>query len=493
MRSHILVLEGTLELLSPVLIGGGVNDTTDADVLLNGDGVPFIPATSFLGALRHCLDEWIDDTNYTDLKEQIWGGVNDDGSTSCPSSLACSDLTPTSEAKITIRDGIRIDPETGQVFFDSKTKAGAKFDYQVLERGTRFNLRLEMDIHQKKEEEKLEPFLRFMATLRKLLRDGQLRLGARTGKGLGRVKLFEDQIYFYDFSKKSDVYSWLSGKEKERETKFPEPFKEKSPYNFELTGEFDLKTSFLSRSYSAQPQTPDVESIRSAEAFVITGSSLRGAIRARADKILETIGKKEKERTEMLESLFGYVSEKKDASKPARKGRIFIEETILPDRYPSEVQTRIQIDRFTGGTVSGAFLEEMPVFSSENEGDPIKIEMIKIEIKIKGCSEEEAGLMTLILKDLWTRDLTVGGGKAVGRGVFQGKSAHIQYQKEPVKPEVRSERCNKPGISDIQYPKESVELKGENGSISFSDPNPLQGWIDALNGKKEESKDDDRN
>ena len=38
MRSHILVLEGELELLSPVLIGGGVNDTTDADVLLNGDG-----------------------------------------------------------------------------------------------------------------------------------------------------------------------------------------------------------------------------------------------------------------------------------------------------------------------------------------------------------------------------------------------------------------------------------------------------------------------
>lgn len=489
MRSHILVLEGELELLSPVLIGGGVNDTTDADVLLNGDGVPFIPATSFLGALRHCLDEWIiDDSGYAKLKEQIWGGVNDDGSTSCPSSLACSDLTPTSEAKITIRDGIRIDPETGQVFFDSKTNAGAKFDYQVLERGTRFNLRLEMDIHQKKEEEKLEPFLRFMATLRKLLRDGQLRLGARTGKGLGRVKLFEDQIYFYDFSKKSDVYSWLSGKEKERETKFPEPFKEKSPYNFELTGEFDLKTSFLSRSYSVQPQTPDVESIRSAEAYVITGSSLRGAIRARAGKILETIGKKEKERTEMLESLFGSVSEEKDASKPARKGRIFIEETILPKEYPAEVQTRIQIDRFTGGTVPGAFLEEMPVFSSKNKGNSIKI-----EIKIKGCSKEEAGLMTLILKDLWTGDLAVGGGKAVGRGVFQGKSAHIQYQKEPVKPEVRSERCNKPGISDIQYPKESVELEVKNGSISFPDPNPLQGWINALNVQKEESKDDDRN
>ena len=455
MRSHILVLEGTLELLSPVLIGGGVNDTTDADVLLNGDGVPFIPATSFLGALRHCLDEWIiDDSGYAKLKEQIWGGVNDDGSTSCPSSLACSDLTPTSEAKITIRDGIRIDPETGQVF------TGAKFDYQVLERGTRFNLRLEMDIHQGDP----KSFRRFIATLCKLLRDGQLRLGARTGKGLGRVKLLEDKIYFYDFSKENDVYSWLSGKEKEPETNCPELFAEKSPYNFELTGEFDLKTSFLSRSYSVQPQTPDVESIRSAEAFVITGSSLRGAIRARADKILETIGKKEKERTEMLESLFGYVSEKKDASKPARKGRIFIEETILPDRYPSEVQTRIQIDRFTGGTVPGAFLEEMPVFSSKNLGDPIKI-----EIKIKGCTEEEAGLMTLILKDLWTGDLAVGGGKAVGRGVFQGKSAHIQYQKEPVK------------------------LEGENGSISFSDPKILQGWIDALNEKKEEPKDDNRN
>ncbi|MGB9711091.1 MAG: hypothetical protein ACPLZA_06345 [Thermodesulfovibrio sp.] len=44
-----------------------------------------------------------------------------------------------------------------------------------------------------------------------------------------------------------------------------------------------------------------------------------------------------------------------------KKGRILIEETVL-EGYPEEVQTRIKIDRFTGGVIESALLETKEVW-----------------------------------------------------------------------------------------------------------------------------------
>jgi len=77
-------------------------------------------------------------------------------------------------------------------------------------------------------------------------------------------------------------------------------------------------------------------------------------------------------------------------------------------------QQRIKIDRFTGGTMSGALFDSQPIFAKNNGTNRLKI-------KIKDAQDPEKGLLLLLLKDLWTADLPVGGEKNIGRGVLEGK------------------------------------------------------------------------
>ena len=44
-------------LKSPLALGSGISDNTDSDVLLDSRGVPYIPATSIAGVIRHSVDE----------------------------------------------------------------------------------------------------------------------------------------------------------------------------------------------------------------------------------------------------------------------------------------------------------------------------------------------------------------------------------------------------------------------------------------------------
>ena len=72
--------------------------------------------------------------------------------------------------------------------------------------------------------------------------------------------------------------------------------------------------------------------------------------------------------------------------------------------------SRIKIDRFTGGVVDGALFDEEPIYGGQ----------LKVAMELRSPKEGEAGLLLLVLKDLLTGDLPVGGTSAVGRGVLRG-------------------------------------------------------------------------
>lgn len=408
-----LILRGTIELLSPALIGCGRNDRTDSDLLLDSTGKPFIPATSFVGVLKHFIE--VKDKEM-ELK-RFWGFTKEESGQQ--SVICCSDLyCLESRHRTVIRDGIKIDNKTGIV----KSGAGAKYDYEVVERGTTFYLNLEVNCLDND-----KTFNRRMiATIRDILENGRVQIGAKTNSGLGKVKLTNAHVYEFDFSKKGDVLKWLK-----KDYSTPNPFTE-LPFDipsrtFSINAVFNLKNSFISRSYSADPQVPDAESIKSGDDFVITGTSLRGAIRARAERILNTIGKP----PNILTDLFGNVDVEK-RSKYSKKGRIRIDEVILP-KFISELQDRIKIDRFTGGTMEGALFETMVLFNQYDRNSINLSEKVRdVKITIQDYEPYEAGLMLLILKDLWTGDLAVGGEKGVGRGVFEGIEATIHWDNQIV-------------------------------------------------------------
>jgi hypothetical protein len=54
--------------------------------------------------------------------------------------------------------------------------------------------------------------------------------------------------------------------------------------------------------------------------------------------------------------------------------------------------------------------------------------MIRIAVAIQQPTDAEIGLLLLLLKDLWTGDLPLGGEISVGRGRLQGIIARLNFK-----------------------------------------------------------------
>lgn len=437
-----IIVQGEVECLSPLHIGNGKDERSDLDVLLDAQGNPFIPATSLVGVLRHATkniepqEDWKKFWGYTSEKQ-------DEQELGQQSSVRCSDLICQSQTlKPVIRDGIEIDNTTGVV------KKQRKYDYELVERDTRFKLNMEFSYRDSDKE-----FVsRMAATIYTLLKEKQIKLGAKTNSGFGEIHLLENtaKIYEFQFSPdtKSDVLYWLtrnfSAKQPISIETLGTPFAIGSD-NFSINASFWLKNSLIVRSYSADPDAPDATHITSNNDWILPGTSLKGAIRARAERIVNTLNKPK----ELVENLFGFVVENEKENNK-KKGRIRVKEAVLP-QFVSEMQTRIKIDRFTGGTIESALFETMPLFG----GKPDKI--INLQLHVRDCQPYEAGLLLLVLKDLWTGDLAVGGEKNVGRGVFQGIQAIIEWNGKKI--------C----------------LEEDFGKMTTQQKETLQGYVNALN------------
>jgi CRISPR/Cas system CSM-associated protein Csm3 (group 7 of RAMP superfamily) len=182
----------------------------------------------------------------------------------------------------------------------------------------------------------------------------------------------------------------------------------------------------LIKSYSSDPAAPDAVALcRSrGSAPVLPGTSVMGAVRHRAAKILQTLGANAQNLESMVHSLFGFVEEENSSggrnAGRAVKGRVQIEETFIRNVLAA-IQTRIKIDRFTGGARHGALFEMMPLW--QNSGD----DAVNIVILLRDYEDWEAGLLLYVLKDLWTGDLAIGGEKNIGRGILEGRSAKISW------------------------------------------------------------------
>lgn len=439
----IVVLKGTIELKTPMLIGSGENDTSDVDVLLDVEGKPFIPATSFIGVLKNHLRTIKDSIDENDWNI-FWG--YSEGDNSQQSCFSCSDLYSEQGSKVVIRDGVAINRETGMA------KSGAKFDFEVVERATEFSLKLIAQYNGDN-----EIFIKKMFnTIQQELKNSNLRIGAKTQSGLGKVFLKDETFLKYDFSNQQDVIKYFEKKEGSS-FDFTDKFDIK-PKEFIIDAHFDTKTSMIVRSYSSNPSGSDAVHIQSKEDYILPGTSLKGAISSRAEKILRT-KKRNGIADNIYNDLFGFVKKKeelKDANdKKAQRSRLTIEENILPkEKLVTELQTRIKIDRFTGGTISGALFDTMPLFRKDKTE---KEKVVNIKMAIQDPKAYESGLLLLVLKDLWTGDLPIGGEKNIGRGVLEGVYAEISFENE-----------------------ESIKIADPN-HLTENEKNKLQSYVDALN------------
>ena len=149
----------------------------------------------------------------------------------------------------------------------------------------------------------------------------------------------------------------------------------------QLHAEFLIDGSLLIRSGSTQASDPDaihIHSMRDGRPVpILSGTSLAGALRARALRICNTFGDRMKA-SAFTSQLFGPIMGKRGNTPGAdslgrrtqtepeeRPGasRLHTFETEITN--PVEVvQNRIKIDRFTGGAYPGALFNEQPVFGT---------------------------------------------------------------------------------------------------------------------------------
>jgi len=421
-HKKIVIFEGIVVLESALSLGSGEKNNTDADILSDKEGMPYIPATSFMGVLYHTLLPNFNSINSTDDLKKFWGTNKENRSM-----IICSDLCLVDNDRCLkriqelkeVRDGIRIDNTKGIV-----EKEG-KFDREVLAAGVKFKFNMEILLKDKENNDS-----KIFCSIIKQLEKG-IQVGAKTSTGLGKIRLLKEQSFLknFDFSEHADTLEWLdylndrTVKGLTKNKSFDESFSQHDDVNekaFMIEAEFSLNSPLIIRGYSSSPLDPDAVHLKSGNKNIISGSSLKGALRARAEKILNTLGCNTQE---LIKDLFGWVETetRKSKNKNAKASRFLVNEVeIEDDTVIGQVQNRIKVDRFTGGAIHGALFDSKPIYPKEN-----KTQIKKLIIKIKQAKNSDIGLALLLLKDLWSADIAIGGEKNIGRGTLTGKFARI--------------------------------------------------------------------
>lgn len=456
------------EALTPVKTGSGKgNIKTDAVINRDVNGLPFIPATTLQGLMRHALEQKFKDTADPGIADRIMGWQTRQN--------GCGSWLSISEAKLVIDEaGHTIDglldrkavddtpslkqylegfcemPIRQHVRITQKGTAAAqgKFDEEIIPQGTRFCFEMELRADDKNGRSDFNQLL-------DVLQSDTFRIGGGSRKGFGKIEIKSigykalnlnqpDDLQAYMDKNSSLATSW-KGYEERAVTDITN--NEAIHYRLELSPtDFILFSSGFGddRSDMTVVKEPMVTGwsegtphwTESEETIAIPASSVKGAIAHRtafyynlltgitankdnvptADKADSPATGK---RNEAVRSLFGSEGQSADGSTTGkRRGHVLFSDVIrLKKSAVAKVLNHVKIDRFTSGTVKGALFAEEPLYA--------KNESIKLYITLLPDAatnqEHVTEAFELALTDICKGLLPLGGGVNRGNGCFEGK------------------------------------------------------------------------
>lgn len=423
-----IIVKGTLVLDTPTCLGSGDSDSL-TDLALLRDSVDedkaLLTGASIAGALRNYLHEYNPELG---LAKLLFGGERgDDQGDQSP--LIVNDSISNEKIDLELRDGVKIDKKKG-VAVD-----GAKYDFELLSAGTEFPLFFELLIEEGKDENQLKQGL---AITLSGFENGEIAIGMKKRRGFGRCHVENWQVWEFDLKDNRQRLEWLNFEHWNRN--LSESRTKISPISivlgaipndnkrdrFTITAKFSLVGSMLIRSAEySEHKRPDAVHLKSHRPNkqkpqeynplpIISGTSLAGVLRHRAVRIINTLEKD----LQIVDDIFGTdISD--NGNKEAKASRLIVHESEIKESSEL-VQSRIAIDRFTGGAMHGALFDAQPVFSG----------VVELKLELRNPKEHEIGLLLLLLKDLWTGDLPIGGESSIGRGRLQGIHADICHQEK---------------------------------------------------------------
>jgi len=489
-------IDAQLVALAPLHLGAGeAGDAIDMPLLRDeGTGQPLLCGSSLAGALRAYLTALArasGDETYHRAILSLFGSLDggqsavliDDAIWQRPAGdhNPAHGPNPANSPTPELRSGVALNATTRTAEHD------ALYTVEVWPAGVTFSLRLELVLDGRDDTGCLIALLTALHGLHGAT-DG-IRLGARGHRGFGRVEARAWTVRDYDLRRPDGLLSWLTAPRDGVMTRpaattegsstldqLP-PFAGLAPWPdrrqaLTIIATCGLEGSLLVRGMEAAENSPDIAHLHSRQengrlAPVLPGTSLAGALRARALRIANTIGAPH----DLLWGIFGPpprgitpTANAQDAQRPKLwASRLSVSEQVIDGGCTDLAQSRVSIDRFTGGAYPTALFDEQPVFARPDTlvrftlrlTPPHSADGAAVALKEKA----EIGLLLLVLKDLWTGDLPLGGEQAVGRGRLRGRGADVTL----------------PDGQEV-----GITTRGENGGLIVSDPLALENYVAAL-------------
>jgi len=437
-KKHYLKI--TFQLDSPLCIGSGRNDITDQDILRDARGIPYIPGSAVAGVLREACQGIMDDKAwkyYFGYSSTNTGNKVKSDNDIIESQIIFYDATLVGDNKD--KDGnpkYRISQRDGVALNEYKSaKKQAKFDWEILEGDCKFQTFIEISEEQSNVNEKVKVD-EVLTNIAKIWKETDIRFGAKTTRGYGKICNVEIIGKNFDFTSKDEISSWIDFNifeenswenailyEDMLNTLMKDniwTLKDNNRLSLKLRLEGGLSIRRYSTECSDEESAPDQEQLTtvnfdkngSEEVAVIPGTTWAGAIGHRMEELIKSSKVKEVEISKDYIQKYYYFGTVD--SKVKEKSLIYFNESKLTGGQFKKM-SRNAIDRFLGSTAEGALFTEKIYIGGETTldisfGDPYNTAV--------SYSDDFIKALAATLTDLHEGYLAVGGATSVGRGIF---------------------------------------------------------------------------
>lgn len=435
----------TLEAATPILVGTGCGDLiTDALAVKDINGLPYLPATSIAGVLRHSLQlNEEEDRKFFGFQDKKGGQgslvIFTDGVMVGQEGKAMDGLQASIDWKDPFYEAYQNLPVRQHVRIGDKgvTEDTGKFDNEVVYQGTRFVFEIEM-ITTSACQEVFEKVVN-------QLYDETLRLGSNTRSGYGKVKVVDCKSAYLDLTKPEDLEAYLSkpaslnkewsrweaytaSKTKDYKEQWIQYRLELKPVDFFMIGsglgDNDADNTPMTE-HIIKWDADDKPCLSKKPLVLIPGSSIKGALAHRTayryNKLMKRyIGNSEAKTGTENEAVAAIFGQKTDDNKFTR-GYMLIDD-IIHGEMKSKLFFHNKIDAFTGGTIDGALFQEKAVQGRDRDDCHYTLELY---INTDAFKDDSNGNVRKAfeqsLQDLCHGMLPLGGATARGYGMFEGK------------------------------------------------------------------------
>lgn len=461
-----IIFTGSLVTTAPLHVGGAETGwDIDMPLAVNGAGEYYIPGTSLAGALRSWFRRAFDEK----ATEVLFGPETEtrhtkEGRDAEASRVYVEDAVIEQDTAPEVRDGVGLDR------FSGAAAERIKYTRQVLPAGTRLSFRLEAELPTNDPDAHRARLVHLIHALT----EGCLTIGAAKTRGLGRLKLEDAKVQEQELGSRAGILAFLKNGDEAR------PFDLSA---FKAANVIPKDTRPLVISIKWRPVLPIMVKADAAGvavdmlplftgrddgrlARVIPGSSIKGALRTMAERIMRTVldgydlsgpeGSDDARKDflkqieiPLVEALFGAPGkpEENNLNKPGKKvlsswepglGVLAVADChctdhaitasdwqrLLGAEQPAQTEghgmrhaTRVAIDRWTGGAAEHALYSLLEL----HEG---KWEKLRLEVDPYRLPKDETergaalALLFLTLRELAKERIPLGFGTNRGLGAI---------------------------------------------------------------------------